>query len=67
VLARGEITRTRCGPLPSWDPKIKTFKFFHITVSIAKIKIHENITEEFSYVGRKSYDIPGKNLVFPEN
>ena len=27
-LARVETTRTRCGPLPSWAPKIKTFKFF---------------------------------------
>ena len=28
VLARVETTRTHCGPLPSWAPKIKTFKFF---------------------------------------
>ena len=28
VLARDETTITRCGPLPSWAPKIKTFKFF---------------------------------------
>ena len=34
-----------------------------MTVYIVKIKIHENITEEFSYVEPKSYDIPGKNVV----
>ena len=32
-----------------------------MTVYIVKIKIHENITEEFSYVEPKSYDMPGKN------
>ena len=37
-----------------------------MTVYIVKIKIHENITEEFSYVEPKSYDMPGKNVVFPE-
>jgi hypothetical protein len=26
VLARDEPTRTCCGPLPSWAPKIKTLK-----------------------------------------
>ena len=31
------------------------------------MRIRENITEEFSYVGPKSYDMPGKKLVFPEN
>jgi hypothetical protein len=31
-----------------------------MTVYIVKIKIHENITEEFSYVEPKSYDMPGK-------
>ena len=35
-----------------------------MTVYIVKIKIHENITEEFSYVESKSYDMPGKNVVF---
>jgi hypothetical protein len=39
----------------------------YMTVYIVKIKIHENITEEFSYVEPKSYDMPGKNVVFPEN
>jgi hypothetical protein len=38
-----------------------------MTVYIVKIKIHENITEEFSYVEPKSYDMPGKNVVVPEN
>jgi hypothetical protein len=38
-----------------------------MTVYIVKIKIHENITEQFSYVEPKSYDMPGKNLVFAEN
>ena len=38
-----------------------------MTVYIVKIKIHENITEEFSYVEPKSYDMPGKNVVIPEN
>jgi hypothetical protein len=31
------------------------------------MRIRETITEEFSYVGPKSHDMPGKNLVFPEN
>ena len=31
-----------------------------MTVYIVKFKIHENITEEFSYVEPKSYDMPGK-------
>jgi hypothetical protein len=31
------------------------------------MRIRENITEEFSHVGPKRYDMPGKNLVFPEN
>jgi hypothetical protein len=35
-----------------------------MTVYIVKIKIHENITEEFSYVEPKSYDMPGKNVVY---
>jgi hypothetical protein len=26
MLARDEPTRTCCGPLPSWAPKIKTLK-----------------------------------------
>jgi hypothetical protein len=26
VLARDETTRTCCGPLPSWAPKIKTLE-----------------------------------------
>ena len=35
-------------------------------IYIAKIKIHDNITEEFSYVEPKSYDMPEKNVkVFP--
>ena len=34
----------------------------YMTVYIVKIKIHEN-----SYVEPKSYDMPGKNVVFPEN
>ena len=38
-----------------------------MTVYIVKIKIHENITEEFAYVEPKSYDMRGKNVVFPEN
>ena len=38
-----------------------------MTVYIVKIKIHEYITEEFSYVEPKSYNMPGKNVVFPEN
>jgi hypothetical protein len=37
-----------------------------MTVYIVKIKIHENITKEFSYVGPKSYDMAGENVVFPE-
>jgi hypothetical protein len=39
----------------------------YMTVYIVKIKIHENITEEFSYVEPKSYDMPGKNVVCPQN
>ena len=31
------------------------------------MRIRENITEEFSYVAPKNYDMPGKNVVFPEN
>jgi hypothetical protein len=38
-----------------------------MTIYIVKIKIHENITEEFSYVEPKSYDMLGKNVVYPEN
>jgi hypothetical protein len=44
-----------------------------MTVYIVKIKIHENITEEFSYVGpkskryaRKKCSISGKLTIFPE-
>jgi hypothetical protein len=38
-----------------------------MTIYIVKIKIHENITEEFSNVEPKSCDRPGKNAVFPGN
>jgi hypothetical protein len=37
-----------------------------MTVYIVKIKIHENITEEFSYVEPKSYDMSGKFFAFQE-
>jgi hypothetical protein len=37
-----------------------------MTVYIVKIKIHENITEEFSYVEPKSYDMSGKIFAFQE-
>ena len=84
VLARDEPTKTaRCGPLSSWAPKIKTlekiknidfnFQDWDITIYIVKIKIYENSTETFSYVGRKNvrnarknYDMSGKFFVCPE-
>ena len=80
VLARDEPTRTRCGPLPSWAPKIETLKkinnmdfnfqnqdqdITNYNSYIVKIKIYENTTEIFSYVGRKNYDMSGKIIVFP--
>ena len=37
-----------------------------MTVYIVKIKIHENSTEEFSYVEPKSYDMSGKIFAFQE-
>ena len=37
-----------------------------MTVYIVKIKIHENITEKFSYVEPKSYDMSGQIFAFQE-
>jgi hypothetical protein len=37
-----------------------------MTVYIVKIKIHENITEEFSYVEPKIDDMSGKFFAFQE-
>jgi hypothetical protein len=38
VLARDEPTRTWCGPLPSWAPKIKTLEKIKNIDFILKIK-----------------------------
>jgi hypothetical protein len=76
VLARDEPTRTRCGPLPSWAPKIETlkkinnidFNFQNQDQDITNYNSYNvKIKIVFSYVGRKNYDMSGKKFLFQEN